>query len=337
MSAVIRASTIEDQPQIIELLTRVFRVGRDAAFVDPAMLRWKYNQPRGDWPDPRSFVLENAGRIVAHVGLWPVTLRTEAGTERGVHMIDWAAEPQTPGAGVALLQRLQQSYDFVYAIGGAKISQTVVRECGFLTVANALTFARPLRPLRQIFLHQSRDVRLPLRLLRNVWWSRTPARKSMRGWSVAAATDDWAGPSMLIGERDEGFFHYLQQCPSARLLSFHILHEGRKSGFFALSVVGEQARLAGVMLEKPVPEHRRIAFCLAQDAVLSYTSASELVARTTAEPAFIAAAQAGMRMRRQSPVFLYRKKGAGDKLPLQFQMWDNDSVFLGSRGPEFLT
>ena len=142
---------------------------------------------------------------------------------------------------------------------------------------------------------------------------------------------------MLSGERDEGFIQYLRQCPSARLLSFHILHEGRRSGFFALSVVGEQARLAGVMLEKPGPEYWRIAFCLAQDAVLSYTSSSELVARTTAEPAFIAAAQAGMRMRKQSPVFLFRKKDADDELPLQFQLWDNDGVFLGSRGPEFLT
>ena len=127
MSAVIRASTIEDEPQIIELLTRVFRVGSNAAFVDPVMLRWKYNEPRGDWPGPRSFVVEKAGRIVAHVGLWPVTLRTEAGMQRGVHMIDWAAEPQTPGAGVALLQRLQQSYDFVYAIGGGEMAQTVLR------------------------------------------------------------------------------------------------------------------------------------------------------------------------------------------------------------------
>ena len=337
MSAVIRASTIEDEPQIIELLMRVFHVGSNAAFVDPAMLRWKYNEPRGDWPDARSFVMENAGRIVAHVGLWPVTLRTEAGTERGVHMIDWAAEPQTPGAGVALLQRLQQSYDFVYAIGGAKVAQTVLLKCGFFSVTKALTFARPLRPLRQILHHQTRDVRLPLRLLRNIWWSRTPARKSMQGWSVAAATNGWAGSSMLIGERDEGFIHYLRQCPSVRLLSFHILHEGRRSGFFALSVVGEQARLAGVMLEKPDPEYWRIAFCLAQDAVLSYTRASELVARTTAEPAFIAAAQAGMRVRKQSPVFLFRKNDAGDELPLQFQLWDNDSVFLGSLGPEFLT
>jgi hypothetical protein len=337
MSSVIRASTIEDQPQITGLLTRVFGVGPDADFVDPAMLRWKYYEPRSDWPDPRSLVMENAGRIVAHVGLWPVTVRTDTGTERGVHMIDWVADPETPGAGVALLWRIKQSYDFVYGIGGSEMAQTVLAKFGFLTVANALTFARPLRPLRQILLHQRRDARLPLRLLRNVWWSRIPARKMQQEWSFAALTDDREGSSMPSGERDAGFFRYLRQCPVARFLGFHILHEGRKSGFFALAVVGEQARLAGVVLEKPDPAYWRIAFSLAQDAVLSHTTTSELVVRTTAETAFIAATQSGMRMRKQTPVFVYRKKDGGDTLPLHYQLWDNDSIFLGSRQPEFLT
>src|ERR1041384_1289592 len=107
-----RPSTTDDEAQLIEFLTRVFAAAPDAAFVMPSVLRWKYWAPRLDWPDPRSFVIEKGGRIVAHAGLWPVTVRTGAGTERGVHMIDWAADPQAPGVGVLLLQRLTKSYDF---------------------------------------------------------------------------------------------------------------------------------------------------------------------------------------------------------------------------------
>jgi hypothetical protein len=138
-------------------------------------------------------------------------------------------------------------------------------------------------------------------------------------------------------ERDEGFFRYLRHCPVISLLAFQILHEGKQSGFFALTTQGDQSRVAGVFLEKPDSESWRVALCLAQDAALRYTNTSELVARAASDSAAAGAAQAGMRTRFQAPVFLFRKRDAGKDLPLDFQMWDNDSVFLGGRRPEFLT
>jgi hypothetical protein len=282
--------------------------------------------------------VEREGRIIAHVGLWPITVRTEGGSERGVQMIDWAADPQAAGAGVSLLQRLTKSYDFVYSIGGSEMTQTILPKFGFRTVAKALTFARPLRPFRQILKHQTRDVLLPLRLARNIWWSKMPAYKPAREWSAVEATaSDWAAVSTLTHERGEGFFRYLQQCPAARFLGFRILHEGRRSGFFALSVVGEQTRVAGVLPEEPSPEHWRAALSLAQAAALRFTNTSELVARTSAEAGKVAAPQAGMRLRGQAPVFLFRRRDKEAGLPLQCQMWDDDSAFLGGSSPEFLT
>jgi hypothetical protein len=253
-------------------------------------------------------------------------------------MIDWASDPQTPGVGVSLLQRLTKSYDFIYSIGGSDMTQAILPKFGFRVSTKALTFARPLRPWRQMLQHQSKDVRLPLRLARNFWWSRTPARVLTPGWvATEAAASDVSGTEVLTADRDGSFFHYLQQCPAARFLGFHILNEGRKSGFFALSVVGKQARLAGLWLENPSSECWRIAFHLVQDAALRHTAASELVIRTAAEVAAAAATQAGMRLRAQTPVFLLRKGNRGAALPLHFQMWDNDSAFLGSDRAEFLT
>jgi len=337
MGSILRPTTIDDEAQLIDFLTRVFSVGRDAPFVNPNVLRWKYWVPRPDWSDPRSFVIEKGGQIVAHAGLWPVTVRTGSGVERGAHMIDWASDPQTPGVGVSLLQRLTKSYDFIYSIGGSDMTQAILPKFGFRVSTKALTFARPLRPWRQMLQHQSKDVRLPLRLARNFWWSRTPARVLTPGWvATEAAASDVSGTEVLTADRDGSFFHYLQQCPAARFLGFHILNEGRKSGFFALSVVGKQARLAGLWLENPSSECWRIAFHLVQDAALRHTAASELFPHR----------RRGSRGSRNSgryaiagadPGFPLTEGNRGAALPLHFQMWDNDSAFLGSDRAEFLT
>lgn len=338
MSSLFRPTTLDDEPQLIEFLTRVFSVESDASFVNPSLLRWKYWNPRPDWPGPRSFVMEKDGRIVAHVGLWPVTLLSGAGEERGVHMIDWASDPSTPGVGVSLLQRLTRSFNFIYSIGGSDMTQAILPKFGFRIVTKTLTFARPLRPWRQMLQHQSRDLRLPVRLARNLWWSKIPARVLTPGWAATEAiATDLDGPEPTIADRDWSFFRYLQQCPSARFLGFHIMTQGEKSGFFALSVIGKQARLAGLSLENAAPDCWRNALQLAQDAALRHTAASELVVRTAAEAGIVAATQTGMRLRREDPVFLFRKGDGGAALPLHFQLWDDDSAFLGSSRTEFLT
>src|ERR1700691_5918774 len=102
MTTFCRPTTIADEERLIEFLTRAFATDRKANFLNPAMLRWKYWDPRGDFAEPRSFVMERDGQIVAHVGLWPVTVRTGARVEHGIHAMDWAAAPQAPGAGVTL-------------------------------------------------------------------------------------------------------------------------------------------------------------------------------------------------------------------------------------------
>jgi Acetyltransferase (GNAT) domain len=336
MASVFRPSTPEDEPRIIEFLTRVFSLSRDEPFVNPALLRWKYWAPRTDCPDPRSLVIERDGRIVAHAGLWPVTVKTGAARERGVEMIDWASDPQAPGSGVSLLQRFTKSYDFVFSVGGTEGTQTVLPKFGFQVVGDALTWARPLRPFRQILQHQHKDLRLPMRLARNLWWSKTPSRMVEQGWTAVDAGAQASTKEFIsvARERDEGFFEYLQQCPAARFLNFYIERSGRREGFFALSIVGEQTRLAGLWLENPSPENWRAAFQLVQSAAWK-SGTSELVARCLDEARSTGAQQAGLRLRGQTPVFLFRKSTG--PLPIQFQLCDDDACFLSGRRTEFLT
>jgi hypothetical protein len=159
-----------------------------------------------------------------------------------------------------------------------------------------------------------------------------------RGWAaVEPGAGGAEGAAVPASERDAPFFRYLDRCPVARCLTYDIVNEGRKAGFFALSVLREQSRVAGVWLENPSTENWRTAFHLAQDAALKHTNTSELVASCATQASAAAAAQAGMRLRARAPVFLFRRGGCMEPLPLQFHLCDNDAVFLRGRPAGFLT
>jgi hypothetical protein len=123
----------------------------------------------------------------------------------------------------------------------------------------------------------------------------------------------------------------------ARCLTFQILKEGRKEGFFALMVVRQQARIAGIWLENPSVANWRIAFHLAQDIALRQTDACEITARGISDMSAAAAAEAGMRLRSRLPALFYRKGGGSHNLPFEFQLADDDGCFHLHRPPGFLT
>jgi hypothetical protein len=335
MAFLIRPTTLADEAQLIEFLTRMFP-GK-AGLVNPSMLRWKYWDPREDWPEPRSFVGERDGRFVGHVALWPVTVRTGTKSERGVHAMDWAADPRALGAGWSLIKDLTNNYDFVYGIGGEEITRSILPKLGFRAIAEALTWARPIRPWRQMLRHQSKDWQLAPRFVRNSWWSRIPLRLVPRRWTFEPGAASAGVLADLAVEREESFFQYLKRCPAATCLTFHIVNDGRIVGLFALLIVGEQARVAGTWLKTPSPETWRIAFHLAQDAARQHSNASEIIARCTTEAGMIGAERAGMRLRTRTPVVLFRKDGSELLPSLPFQLCDSDALFIKGQPATFLT
>jgi Acetyltransferase (GNAT) domain len=333
-----RPSTSADERALIELLTRVFAADSQAAFVNPALLRWKYWEPREDYTEPRSFVMEKDGRIVAHIGLWPVTVRREGKSECGVHIIDWAADPDASGSGIFLLQRMARSFDFVYAIGGSDATQAILPKLGFRAVAEAHVWARPMRPWRQFRNHQSVNWRLPARLVRNIGWAHLPGKSVDPAWTVAESNDlSSNGLGLLVAESAPAFFQYVRRCPGAQSRTFHILHNARSVGFFVLSAVWEQARVAGVWLEDSSPDTWAAVLRLAQDTAFRLTGASEIILRCGAGPATLGAEKAGLRLRARIPVFVLRKRGGAEPLQLPFHFLDNDAFFLGGPSAGFVT
>lgn len=331
---IVRPSTPQDETQIIDVLARAFSADRSAPFLDPVLLRWKYWEPCDDWPEPRSWVAEQDDRIVAHTALWPVTIGTGPAAEHGITMLDWAADRQ----GVPMVQRLRRSHAFSYCIGGTPMTQSILPRIRFDIVGEALTWARPLRPLRKMLRYQRPDLRSPLKVARKVQWSMSPTRTAGPGWvAIKAGSETTEDAPVPLLERGDGFIRYLERCPVARFLRFHIVNDGRKVGWFCLAEGRVQARVAGIWLEHSSPENWRIAFCLAQRAALDHTDACEIVARCATADSCSGAEQAGMKMRKRVPIFFSRQNGASQLPPLQYQLCDDDAVFLNIDIVKFLT
>jgi hypothetical protein len=329
-----------------QLLHRAFDVGPDEPFLDPAIMAWKYWDRRDDWKEPRAYVLERDGVIVAHAGICPMAFG--GGEVRGVHMIDWASSKESPGSGLALLQKLVAMFDFVYSIGGSEMTRKILPAYGFVEYARVWRGARPLRPLQQILSHQYRNWKLPLRFVRNYLWTLPKASLGglHQGWKaeeidpseVSGSFDSQDMANNCFSQRSSGYFEYLLRCPVMPMHLFGIIDRRETRGHFAIGVLQGQARVAGVWLREPGSEAWQAAFTLAQQTALQLEKASEIVAAGTDGLSEQAAIRSGLRILEHTPVYLYNKKKKLSLPPdFQFQLSDNDGLFMDSGRPSYLT
>jgi hypothetical protein len=343
MKSTLRPTFPNDVGALRQFLCRAFGSAEDAPFLDPAVMAWKYWERRDDWAEPRAYVLERDGAIVAHAGVMPMTFG--AGEVRGVQMIDWASAPEAPGAGVALVQKLVARFDFIYSIGGSDLTQRALPAFGFVEHARHWNGARPLRPLRQILTHQHRNWKLAPRLVRNWAWSLpTSANGGLRlDWTWEQiepreiCEEIQSSGCAVFGPRQSAFFDYLLRCPTARIRLYCIRDQGGLNGHFAISTLRSQARIAGVWLRDPSPAAWQTAFCIAQ-RVARLEGANEVVAGGTDGESEQAASRSGLRIIRHIPVYLLNKKRKLDlRQDFQFQLCDYDGFFLDMGNASYWT
>jgi hypothetical protein len=299
-------------------------------------MRWKYWDRRADYEGPRSYVLESDGQFIGHVGFWPLSF----GGVQGVHMIDWAASRSSPGAGISMVQRVARMFEFICALGGSETTVKVLPAFGFKVIAHTWEAGRPLRPLRQILTHQSRDLKLGGRLLRNIWWAATPASRVPPEWGIQeiSPSDADASASTHAFPRARGFFAYIAACPTAQFRIFRLTRRGEPAGIVLLSLVRGQAHVAGLWLTDACEESYRAAFVLAHRAGRRITGAYELVAKGTEGASERAAAAAGFRIRGKAPVFVLDKKARFQPpAEFQYQFLDDDGAFMDIGRADYLT
>jgi hypothetical protein len=342
LASTFRATTPSDLPRLVELIAGAFEVRPDVAFLRADIMQWKYWERRDDWVGARSYVLERDGRFVAHAGIWPAVVYRNDAEYRGVHVIDWAADSSVPGVGLALLQRLTKTFDFIYSIGGSQKTLSILPLFGFRVVAKSWTAARPLRPWRLTAHSPHGGWRLPARLVRNAAWSLLPSAQSVREWSCEPVDLDQIGivapPADRALPRNPEFFRYLDRCPTCRCFPFRVLERGRSRGYFVLARVGHQARLAGIWLDADEQARRHIVYVLAQGAARMLTGVYELsVSGSTAEAADAAVA-AGFRIRATADVYQFIRRSLHDPtaIDFEFQLSDFDGVFFDEAAAPFL-
>jgi len=327
MKSSLRPTTPDDLGPIRQILRRAFNAGEDAPFLDPAVMRWKYWDRRDDWDSPRAWVLERDGVITAHVGLWPMSF----GALRGVQMIDWASSRESPGAGLAVVQKLDAMFDFIYSIGGSEMTCRILPALGFREWGRQWRAARPLRPLRQIMSHQHRNWKLAARLFRNTGWS---MGRSSEGAADEIGPGEFAGSiDRLAAPRDPGFFEYLLRCPAMKTRLCRIT-----DGHFVIGVLRGQARMGGIWLRDANRDAWRAAYAIAQQTAAQMNDAIEIVAAGTEGPSADAATISGLRTVRHVPIYLLNREGKLDLPPdFQFQLCDDDTFFLDAGRPDYWT
>lgn len=344
MKSQFRPTSAEDLNELQQFLREAFHTNADAPFLNSAAMEWKYWQPRGDWNEPRAYVLEREGLIVAHAGIWPMAINGA----RGVQMIDWASAREAPGAGLALVQKLASMFDFMYSIGGSAMTRKALPAFGFVEYTHQWNAARPLRPVRQVLTHQHRNWKLAPRLVRNFWRAIPKNRKSIlrQGWKSQEIApheicEDLYSSHTGVGclaPRSPAFFEYLLGCPLAPIRLYGIWKEDQMKGHFVICVQRGQARIAGVWLCNPERQAWSAAFRLAQQAAKQLEGAFEIVAAGTGGPSEQGASQAGLGIIESTPVYLLNKKGKlAFPRDFQFQLSDDDGFFRDAGSYSYFT
>jgi hypothetical protein len=305
-------STPDDAPAIALFLQTVFGLPPDAGLTELALLAWKYYTPRPDWPGPRSYLLKRDREIAAHGCLWPLTFETPSGPVTCNHLIDWAAHPRIPGAGLLLLRHLARVTDALLTIGGSDATRQILPRAGYRPFGSLTWYARVVRPWRQFLTHPASNTwKAPARLVRNILWSRSPLHSS-GGWSTGPI-DHSLAPLLArrafpAPARTLETFPYFQHCPAARITAHLLKENGLTRGYFLLAAIGHQTRIADLWITSETASDWQSALAAATRAAAALPATAEIISAASTEVAAAAHAANGYRQRGAIPVFLYDPK-----------------------------
>lgn len=338
-----RATTPEELPQIAAFLERIYAIASDDPLLNSRLMAWRYYSTHPLWPESRSYILEKpGGGIAAHIAAVPGLMRTSAGPRRCLHFIDWAADPAAMMAGASALRKLMRLFDWTICVGGSADNQRLLPLLGFRASSAVTVWAKPLRPILQAATHQSRDWRLPARLIRNSWWSLGGVRPG--SWMAIPGTPEqvpeflWepAAGAGAVRVRSAALMQYFLDCPAGTFRFWLLLDHGRPAGAALVNSVARQARICDIWLAATSSSSAAGALSALVAALRAQGGDAEAVLwGSTAE--WTAAARAcGFAPAGRRPVMVCPE----DVLhcgPLELSMLADDAAYLGGGRPGYLT
>jgi hypothetical protein len=327
---------------LIDFLTAAFHLPKTAPFVEPGLLNWKYDAPRPDWPGSRSYAWMEDGQIAAHACLCPVTYRVGDQEIKASYLIDWAAGRKSPGAGALLQRKLASFFQVLLAIGGSRDTQQILPKLGYRLAGEIAIFVRVVRPWRQFRTDPfPRGWKAPLRLARNLFWSRVPAPSWPQGWACSPIPAFDSSYAPLRGgstERTPELMSYWLRCPGAAMSAFRVDERFGASGWFVLSRVAGVMRIADMRIDAADPEGWRAAYALATQAALADEQVCELVAAASTPLAQDALRRNGFRLHHTEPLFLLDPQSLLiGRVPLEVALIESDAAYLYDPKHPYLT
>ena len=338
-------STPADIEAIASALITGFHASPDETFVNRDLLRWKYFEDGPDWIGSRSFVLKKDGAIKAHCGVWPMNLEFDSQRISCNSFIDWVSDSNTPGSGVSLKKKLMKLTDTAVVVGGSTDTREVVPRIGFSQIGEVATFARVVRPVKLLRHRPSESpLKASARLARNTLIAKTSSIRAPQDWQARQTQCFKSLPSLpdqntcVMPARRVEYLNYWLRLPITKILAFDIFQGDQPRGYFLLSSVMNQARIADIRIWSGDPSDWTSAYGLATKTAASIRETCEVMAIASTPFAREALLANGYRQRGIDPFFLYDPGKKLDALPPIFlNLIDGDGAYLCDASHPFLS
>jgi hypothetical protein len=332
------ATVPDDLSAISALMLTAFNAGPEAPFADPRLLNWKYFEPGPAWPGSRGYVLRNGPSLLAHCGIWPVNFRFQDSLVTCNLFVDWVSDKSLPGAGFLLKRKLMTMTDTALVVGGSDDTRAVVPRLGFQPIGDVGYFVKIVRPWRQFQTRPSEGIgRDTARLMRNTAWSISMGPNPVpKDWSVSQVEsfdnvelDSNAYIEHPTPWRNAEYLNYWLRSPSASVSGFVALKEDKPRGYFLLSRVGGQTRIADVRLNSTRQDDWNAVYALAAHAAAEIPETCEIIAAASTLFSEIGLVSNGFRQRGGAPMFLFDpQKRLLDSPSIFWNMIDADAAYL---------
>ena len=337
----VRPSTPEDAAAIVELM----RAAGLEPHNDPRHLYWKYWQQRLDYSEPRSFVMTDGRRLLAHVAVVPGAFRYGDTRVRVAHMIDWAARRDAAGAGIRLAKQVAHMGDFALATGGSDYTRKIFPMIGYVECGRISGYARTLSPFG--ILHRpipSRWKLLP-RIARSLFWSFAAPKADMAPWRTRRIEMDEIEridlplpspmPGKVIFERTPALLRHALACPIVPIELYGIESGGSMGGYFMLSYAPGQARIIDMWIASEDPADWRALVHAAVKQARSRKGLAELIVWSSDPSLSQIFDECGFHDRLSLPASLRPPENTA--IPrdiMRVQMLDSDAFYLYFGGNE---
>jgi hypothetical protein len=337
MSSQFRPTSPADAPAISAFMQMVFGMAPDHPGLDPRQMEWKYWRAHPQWEGPRGYLVERDGQIAAHGSVVPLACAWGSRRLRMVDLIDWAAHPAHPGAGITLLRRVSQLVDGVFIAGGTEKARQVFKSLGFHMHPNALRLALPIHPLAR-WLDTSEPVwKRTARLARNTAWRLRAFSVLPGNWTArrlgAAEIPSAQFPvphpraEPAVFERSAETSAFLLECPITPAEFYVVEKDGQPRGYFVLALAVAQGRIVEAWMEPGSTGDWRALYSLAIRQAAKHPELREVVTVVTNDAAAREGLMyAGFRPRGELPLCsMFRERDRPGEI--RYQMVDNDNAW----------